>query len=394
MASGSRVDSNEARRGRVAPNGDVDAEARRLIGMARNGSKRSQQDLYRAIGALFGMKSDALAPAERRAMLDILRRLSGDVETQVRAALAKRLAVVADAPRDLILLLARDDCEVAHEILLRSPVLRDPDLIELVCHHAWRHQMAVALRDGIGEEVSQALAETGNPEVVVALLNNHSAHISRETFAAIVEDSRGQDAYQGPLVRREDLPRELAERLLAWVSAALRQEIARKFDIDPDVLDDALADAMGDVEAVQPVPAEGRSPAERLVARLHATGELTPAFAFGSLLSGRVELFELVLARLADLTPLALRRQLHETGGQGLAIVCRALDIDRAAYGALFNLGRRGRRVTSEDGGRAKARRLEYFDAMSGEAARLALRRWRHDDALRQARDIIDLPAP
>ena len=141
-------------------------------------------------------------------------------------------------------------------------------------------------------------------------------------------------------------------------------------------------------------PSEGRSPAERLVARLHAAGELTPAFAFGALHSGRVQLFELALAKLADLAPLTLRRLLHEPGGQGLAIVIRALDIDRAAYSALFELGRRSRREAGEEGGPAVARRLEFFDSMSGEAARLALRRWRDDDALKQARHVIDQPAP
>ncbi len=373
---------------------DANAEARRLISVARDGSSRSRQELFRAIGELFGASAETLALAERRIMLDILRRLSGDVEIQVRAALAKRLAVQADAPRDLILLLARDAGEVAHDVLVRSSVLRDPDLVELVRHHAWRHQMAIAMRHGIGEDVCRALTECGNPDVVVTLLNNHSAHISRESFQALVEDSRERPEFQAPLVRREDLPPTLAERMLAWVSVALRQEIVRNFEIDPDVLDDALADTMASVEQARPAPVDGRSAAERLIDRMYDAGELTPAFAFGALRSGRIVLFELALSRLTDLSPVTFRRLLHEPDGQGLAVICRSLDIDRAAYLALFELGRRARRESAEAAKTTRIRRLAFFDATSPEAARLALVRWRRADALREAQHIIDPLAP
>ena len=54
---------------------------------------------------------------------------------------------------------------------------------------------------------------------------------------------------------------------------------------------------------------------ERLIEKLHAAGELTPAFAFGALQQGRIRLFELTLAKLAELRPVVLRRMLYETGG-------------------------------------------------------------------------------
>ncbi len=365
-------------------------QARRLIMLARQNSEQGRRELYRAIGDLFGNEADVLNPNERRMMLDILRRLSRDVEIRVRAALAKRLAVRPDAPRDLIMMLARDAGEVAHDILVRSSVLRDPDLIELVRHHTWRHQMAVAIRNGIGEDVCRALAKTGNSDVVVALLNNRSAHISAETFSAIAEESRDVEAYQGPLVRREDLPRELAERMLAWVSAALRHEIVHNFEIDSADLDDAIADAMHDVAAADSARGEGRDPSERLIEKLHAAGELTPAFAFGALQQGRIRLFELTLAKLAELRPVVLRRMLYETGGGGgLAMVCRALDIDRAAYAAVLKLRAHGRDGSGARDDGTVARLLNFYDDLSLEGARLALRRWRHDSALKSARHFV-----
>ena len=69
-------------------------------------------------------------------MTDILRRLIRDVEVTVRKALAGRLAGEASAPPDLIKPLANDEIEVAHSILLKSEVLQDIELIEIIEHRS------------------------------------------------------------------------------------------------------------------------------------------------------------------------------------------------------------------------------------------------------------------
>ena len=62
----------------------------------------------------------------------------------------------------------------------------------------------------------------------------------------LVSESKRVDAYQNPLVRRPDLPPELAERMSWWVSAALRQKITGRFSLDLGELDDAIETAVSE----------------------------------------------------------------------------------------------------------------------------------------------------
>ena len=126
-------------------------------------------------------------------------------------------------------MLAHDESRVAYEILLHSPVLRDPDLIELVYHRSQAHQLAIAMREGISEDVSAVLAATEDEDIIATLLVNQTAHISENIFRDLVEISQRADALHEPLISRHDLPEDLAKKMITWVSVALRREIVHAF---------------------------------------------------------------------------------------------------------------------------------------------------------------------
>ena len=111
-------------------------------------------------------------------MSDILRQLIHDVEMKVRQVLATRMAAEADAPHELISALANDQIEVARPILTQSTVLQDIELIEIVEHRTFGHQLAIAMRETISEAISEALIGTGNVDVIKTLLENDNADIS------------------------------------------------------------------------------------------------------------------------------------------------------------------------------------------------------------------------
>ena len=151
----------------------------------------------------------------------------------VRRILSERLAERLDAPRDLVVTLANDEIEVAHPILVKSEVLQDPELIEIVQHRTMEHQVAVAMRPNISEQVSNVLVQTNNEEVITALLSNQDAPISNTTMNHLVEQSAQVPGYQEPLVNRHDLPRALLKKLYWGVSAALRKHVLANFDLEP-----------------------------------------------------------------------------------------------------------------------------------------------------------------
>ncbi len=292
------VRTAEQRQGRAAQ--PTREEAQHLFELAQRSTEIDRDSLYSAVADLFERREHELVDDERALMLDILRRLTVDVELAIRHELAGRLARKPSAPRDLVFMLANDRIDVCYDILAKSPVLRDSDLIEIIRNRGLAHQMGIAIREELSEDVSAVLVATGEEKVVVALLENQTARIARDTMRRIVGESEHIEAYHQPLVTRKDLPADLAHKLLMWVSVTLRNFIVRRFDIDAEMLDDEIVEATSEVAARDDVERRGlaQSPAERLVEKLHAAGELTPAFAVKALGQGQVALFELAFAKL------------------------------------------------------------------------------------------------
>jgi uncharacterized protein (DUF2336 family) len=233
--------------------------------------------------------------------------------------------------------LANDEIEVAYPILTRGRALEDEQLIEVVQTRAQEHQLAVALRENIPGTVSDALVATNNEKVVTTLLQKATAEISRATLEYLVEQSRWIDAYQEPILRREDLPVDFAKRMYRWVSDALRQHIVENFEIDENelsrLLDDAIEEETGRTE-----PQQRSDAASRLIAILSEGGQATPGLLLDALEEGEVRLFIGILRQRTGLREAMLMRMLMEAKGEGLAIICKASELERAGMERVFEI--------------------------------------------------------
>jgi uncharacterized protein (DUF2336 family) len=356
-----------------------DSEVRELFKLAQEKSKEGRESLYNAIGDLFERRAGELQAGERETMLEILERLSHDVEMSVRANLANRLSESGDAPHDLILMLANDEVQVAYKILASSPILRDGDLVEVVRHRTMQHQLAIAIRKDISEEVSAALVEAGTEDVIVTLLNNQDARISANVLDYLAEESKRIDSYQKPLVRRPDLPTELAERMHYWVSAAVRNYIVDNFDVDIDDLDDQMSATVTEVlEEKKDEEATGDA-AERLVDRLFDGGGLSAEFALKSLHQGQVSIFEMAFAKMVGIRPVLARRIIYEPGGEALGIACRAIGIERTVYLQIYQLTRKARNSEIRLSKDEVVKLTQFYESITRESAFLVLRKWQRD---------------
>lgn len=130
-----------------------------LVKLARDKSRKSRSVPFATINDLYSGEEKFLTEQDRTIMVDIIRRLVGEVKASVRRILSERLAERPDAPRDLVVTLANEEIEVAHPILVKSEVLQDPELIEIVQHRTMEHQVAVAMRPNIREQVSNVLVQ-------------------------------------------------------------------------------------------------------------------------------------------------------------------------------------------------------------------------------------------
>jgi uncharacterized protein (DUF2336 family) len=362
-----------------------------LLNLARDKSAEGRRRLLDTVTDLFSEDGRVLNERERALMTDILCKLIRDVEMRVRRELSERLALRGDAPHEVVKLLANDEIEVARPILLSSCMLRDIDLIEIVRHRTQQHQLSIAMRREVSEQVSDALVEAGNSDVVKALLDNPNARISEATLEYLVDESRRVDTYQEPLVRRSDLSPQLARRMCLWVGAALRSYILDHFDIDPTELDDLLEQVTIDAMDVATAPSSdpsaapsaagepGDDAADRLARRLSDEKRLSPDMLVKALRQGEIPLFEAMFAQLTGLRRRLMGRLIYEPGGEGLVIACRALAVDKPTFTSIFLLSRKGRPGDQVVDPRELSRVIALYDRVQPDAARQVLRRWQRN---------------
>ena len=359
-----------------------------LIELARQKSKAGRRALFATVRDLFLEADGTLNDRERALMGEILRKLVADVERSVRKELAERMAQRADAPRDLMVALANDEIEVAHPILVDCKILEDIDLIEVVRYRTQAHQLAVARRRDISEDVSQALVDTGDTDVITTLLRNGDAAVSRSLMEYLVAESKRVDTFQNPLLHREDLPAELARKMYWWVSAALRQHIVQTYNLDPTEIDDMVEGAVLNVMEKDKARGDEGDEAAAFARKMCNRGELTEEFLIEALRGGEIHLFEDCLAQAVKLAPALIRRLLYEPGGEGLAVACRAAGFERATYATIFQLTRDPSGKGDGFDPRELARVTEFFDRVERGQANAVANRWRRDadyqDALRQ----------
>jgi len=318
----------------------------RLAQLAVNPQGTSREEIYLAVASLYRIQGTGLNDRERALMHEILRRLTRDVEMAIRIALAERLADDTTAPHDLILLLADDKIEVARPLLLRSPLLTDSDFLRLLAEAGEAHLEAVAARAHIGEPVTEMLANSEAETVLVALVRNATAKISKLAFETLVEKSRRLESLQEPLTRRPDLPPVLAARMCEWVAEALKTYIAANYKIAPERLSTAMIEAE---TAVKSEPAAPRAPpaesAQKLIDKLASSGQLKAGFLLRVLHQGQTDLFDLALSRMVGLPLVELRRKFYEGGPRPVALACRGVGIDRCVFNTVFNLSRQARNL-------------------------------------------------
>lgn len=358
----------------MSEEGTIDADY--LFRLAREKSRESRASLTQVIMDLFEEQRGALTDRERSLMYGILQSVVREIEMSVRKAVASRLAHMPDVPRDLLSQLSNDEIEVAFPILTECGLLRDEDLIDVIRLRTMEHQLAVAMRHDISEAVSEALVETGQESVIVTLLKNNDARISSNTMEYLVQQSQRLDAFQDPILHRQDLKPDLAKRMFMWVSAALRQHVIDNFELDKQTVDDLLEQVA--IEELESGPREtttGR--AEELARILKEEGLVTVDMLITALREGEVPLFVSMFCKMTELREYLIMRLLFEQGGEGLAIACRGIGIGKAEFSELFILSRKAKAQDAKEIREALPPVLDFYDAMTGRAAAEVLRMWR-----------------
>jgi hypothetical protein len=211
------------------------------------------------------------------------------------------------------------------------------------------------------------------------------------------------DAYQKPLLDRQDLGPELASRMYWWVSAALRKHILENFDVDADELDDTIENTVhgsitdtfkdpGSLAVAGVKRPEKPSAGIELAQHLANARAITPKLLIQTLRQGEIQLFEALFSKLGNIPIRLVQRMMFESDGEALAVACRAFGIFKPDFASIFLLSRKARPGDKIVDPNELSRALDLFDRTDGALASKVVKRWQRDPKYLDA--VADIAAP
>jgi uncharacterized protein (DUF2336 family) len=167
-----------------------------------------------------------------------------DPSVKVRAALAYGLLHAPGAPRPILLALLQESAVIARAVVQYSPALIDADVLAFLKTADQSGLLAIASRETLSGRLAEALAASGDRDVVLHLLSRTGAPLTPPALLRLAEElGRVDAAIRGRLLARADLPAAARLILVEAVADALRETRLVKGAVQPRRLDKLLRDA-------------------------------------------------------------------------------------------------------------------------------------------------------
>lgn len=359
----------------------TDEEIAKLMVLAHNSSKEARAELFDGITDLIEAQHQQISVTEIDLMMDILSTIITDIEINIRKKLSLKLADRSDVPAELIILLANDEIEVANPVLIQNTLLTDKELVKIIQRKSRQHQLSIAARKMLSSEVSRELVRTDDDNVIVTLLSNQEAKIDNETIEKIVEKAKSREILQPPLVRRQDLPKDIAASMYSWISMSLKSELLKIHDFNAEELEASLESSIDELKKEDELLNSDVDAEVALITKLKKADKLHISFLMKSLRQGNTGLFELAFAEILNIPEDIMCNILYERGPAALAIACCAARIDKSVFLTLFRLTRKAKMMDTELSQSEIEHTYNQFVNTNEQRAKLILHKWVEDSA-------------
>jgi len=280
-----------------------------------------------------------MSEEERQAALAALTVLLDDPAVEVRMAVAHALCRHADVPEHLISALAADVEDVSEIVLEFSPVLRDPELVDILAQSSSRLQSAIARRRGLSAAVCAALGEVGDPLSCITLLGNQSAAVLKSSLCRMADRFWNDPGVRDQLLARDDLPMKSRYGLLRRLTEGLADHPVVRAKVPDHQAETFVADA-SDRVALRLAGDSADATVRELVCCLRESGHLTPKLILRALSSGRLRLFVAALADLGGTTADRVLVQFHSEREAAIKSVARRAGLPARTHAAVAALVR------------------------------------------------------
>lgn len=305
----------------------------KLIDLARTPDSNQRRELLREVTDLFFATSDSRSDRESALFDDVLQLVAAEMQDEVLAELAERFADADDAPTGLMRDLANHSFEIAGPVLRNSRALDEKTLLHVVNYQSQSHIQAVAQREDVSETLSDAIVRFGDDNALDALIRNEGAHLSRGSMEAAVDRARRNAVLHEGVVKRHDIPIDLLNEMYFMVETRLRDQIMeRNAKVDPTTLDAALAKARERMRhSAVDLSVEAKN-AMTFINSKKNSGELNARLLVSLYREAKQMHFLYGLAEITHLDHQTVGDLLQRKDIDGLAMICRAADIERPLF--------------------------------------------------------------
>ncbi|CDO60218.1 hypothetical protein BN1012_Phect2005 [Candidatus Phaeomarinobacter ectocarpi] len=294
-----------------------------VVKLERDNSPLNRESAVTKIGQL--MAEGKLQGVEATIAEDVVVRMAEDADMLVRSALARQIALYPLLPTGMAEQMARDVADVSVPVLQHWPDLSDELLISVISEEVEAKQVAIAQRPTVSEQVSGALIDTGNSNVVSVLLENEGARITADALQRALTDHQDHDHIPVLVAKRPDLTAEtclhcvslvVADQLESDVANEMRRFLVQQEELPAEMASELVAHAREQAVAEMTAGEIDDEKVEEFVGVLHRSGRLTPTMLLRSLCSGDLRFVEMAFARLAKTTQDHVRAAMEPGSGE------------------------------------------------------------------------------
>ncbi len=301
---------------------------------------------------------------------DVMARLVHTIEAKARAKLSHRLAPVANAPVNVVTMLAfDDDIEVARPVLTQSERLDDRTLVANAASKSQQHLFAIAQRKSLSEAVTDVLVERGDRNVVQSVVKNTGARFSDAGFRVLVTRSAGDDDLATEVGMRPDIPRQHFLVLLEKASSAVRARLAAENPQANTTIEGVVAEVVGGIRNEARNASPDFAAAREAIERQNRIRRIGEAEIYQYARERKFEETAIALSLLCD-TPIdVVERALLDPGAEIVLILAKVAGLSSTTTKAILLLRAADRGMSAKDLEQA----LSSFNRLQPDTARRVL---------------------
>jgi uncharacterized protein (DUF2336 family) len=281
---------------------------------------------------------------------DVLARLVDTIEVAALAELARRLAIVPNAPRNVVRTLACvDEIAVAGPLLTHSERLDEVDLIRTAQSKSQDHLLAMSRRKALPQVLTDILVERGNAIVVRSTATNGGARFSSFGYERLIGHSTADDELALVVAGRPDLPRHLFLHLVAKASDTVRTRLQA---LNPQVsgeIKTIVAEIAGRIQNKFERSDRDYTPVLALVDYLHKDGRLTEREVRAFAIAGQFEQMTAALSILGELPIAAVEHALLQERAEMVLVIAKAVGFSWSTVKAVLTARAAARGIASNE---------------------------------------------